>query len=475
MNCAEANQKIELFVLGELSISEQAAIKVHLIACPVCNATEAEYRLLVTKIEEAAQPAPPKFAFVRRIQSAVKAEIRSIALLTLLRRIIAIIGSAAACLLLVVVIRQTWILSGKQEGHLITKRLVKEPLGRVLSTLGAPTILEAWQYRGTPSVPGSMANEVVVHRQNVYLLQEHDRQIFVVACDTKTGKQKWLSGIHTCGYILADDSRVYCLSPSGAGKLDLIALDAANGEVLWKYQQQYTEQLQNPCRPILFSEGRICWTLNNTVHMFNCATGKSLWTHSIPDGGLLSAAVVAGNNLYVAYSFGFYCLNATTGNELWRLDCGGITSSRSRPLLAAANGKIYASFTPGFGTSRLICMEPTGRRIRWSKTVSHATHLYAIDNMLYLRNQNIQALDGITGRLLWSYQATGCNPVTYTDGLAYFVDSSSQGCLKALNRYTGSKVWELVGMKSCNAFIKVDSTGFLKNQNGIVYAIDFKG
>ena len=225
MNCAEIDQKIVLFVLGELSKSERAAIKTHLIACPVCNATEAEYRLLIAKIEETAQPDPPKFAFVRRIQSVVKAEIRSIALRSLLRRIIAIAGSAAACLLLAFVIRQAWISSGKQEGHVITKILSKEPLGRALSTPDVPSILEAWRYRGTPSVPGSMADEVVVRRQNMYLLQEHNRQRFVAALDTKTGKQKWISGIHSCGYILADDSRVYCLTPSGAGKLDLIALD----------------------------------------------------------------------------------------------------------------------------------------------------------------------------------------------------------------------------------------------------------
>ena len=144
-------------------------------------------------------------------------------------------------------------------------------------------------------------------------------------------------------------------------------------------------------------------------------------------------------------------------------------------MLAAAEGEIYASMSPSLSSSRLVCMEPEERRIRWSKTVAHVTHLYAIDDMLYLRNQNIQALDGTTGRLLWSCPATGCNPVTYTEELAYFVDSSSQGCLIALNRYTGLKVWQLGGMKSCNAFIKVNDTGFLKNQEGIVYAINFKG
>lgn len=474
MNCAEVNQKIELFVLGELSKSEQSAIKAHLTSCPVCNATEAEYRFLINKIKETGQPEPPKLAFIRRIRSAVKAEIRSIAFRSSLKRIIALTGATAACLLLTLIIRQVWTSTNSIEVNAFVKNLHKETHSRASSIPGVPSILETLQYKGVPSVPGSIADSVIVHGQNLYLLQEHNRQTFVAAIDIKTIKQIWLSDIHSCGYLLADDSRVYCLSPRRTGEFDLVALDATNGEVLWKYQQQYTEKLQNQCRPIL-SGDHICWTTNKTVHMLNCANGKPFWTHSINDGGLLSSAIVVNNDLYIANSTGFYCLNATTGNESWRLDCGSVISGRSRPLLAAGNGEIYASFNPGFGTSRLICMEPTRRRICWSKTVSHVTHLYAIDDILYLRNQNIQALDGTTGRLLWNCPATGCNPVTYTEKLAFFVDTSSQGCLKALDRYTGCKVWELSGIKSCNAFIKVNGTGFLKSRDGIVYAINLKG
>lgn len=475
MNCAEVNQKIELFVLGGLSESEQAAINAHLTICPDCNAIETEYRLLITKIEKSSQSESPKFSFVHRIHSTVKAEIRSIALRSSTWRIIAITGSAAACLLLAMVTRQVLKPSGNKEGSAITQNISKESLDRTSFTPGAPSILEARQYRGIPSVPGSIADEVVVCRQNMYLLEENDQQTFVASIDIKTGKKRWLSDIQSCGYLTADESRVYCLSTNGAGKPELFALDAATGKVLWKHRQKYSEHQQNPCRPILLSRDRICWITNKTVHMIICVNGKSLWTHSISNGGLLSSVAAVNNELYVANSFELYCLNAKTGTELWRLKYGGAISSRSRPLLADTDGEIFVSLSPGFTSSRLICIEPERRRIRWSKTVSHVTHLYAIDDMLYIRNQNIQALDGTTGRLLWSCTATGCNPVTCTEELAYFVDSSNQGCLKALDRYTGSKVWELTGMKSCNAFIRVDGTGFLKSQDGIVYAINLKG
>ena len=310
----------------------------------------------------------------------------------------------------------------------------------------------------------------------------------MAALDIKTGKQKWLSDIQSCGYLLADDSRVYCLAPSGAGPakgrpdrvqgfalVDLVAIDASNGKTLWKYPQQSPYPLPSPCRPTLLPTGRICWTTDTTVHMLNCTNGKLLWTHSIPDGGLLSAAAVVNNNLYVANAIGLYCLDITTGHECWRLAFGDVTFGQGRPLLAAADGEIYTALSVGFGTSRLLCMELTGHKILWSKVVAHVTHLYAVGDMLYLRDQNVQALDRTTGRLLWTCPATGCNPVTCTEGLAYFVDTSDQGRLVALNRYTGCKVWELSGMRSCNAFIKVNSSGFLKTHDGVVYAIVFEG
>jgi outer membrane protein assembly factor BamB len=506
MNCAEVNQKIELFVLDELPKTEQLAIKAHLITCPVCKVTEDRYRLLITNIKATAQPELPSFDFAHAVRSAVRAEIRSIALGLLARRIIAITASVAACLLFALLIWHVWNPSGSKVGSVTTKKLFKDSLGDATSAPGAPSILQAWQHRGARSVPGSMADEVVVRGQNMYLLQEHGLGAYVAALDVKTGKQKWLSDIQSCGYLLADNSCVYCLAPSKAGpakggldplqsfsQVDLVALDASNGKTLWKYPQKSPYPLRSPCHPTLLPTGCICWTTNTTVHVLSCANGKPLWTHSISDGGLLSSAAVVNNNLYVANSIGLYCLNITTGNESYRLAWGEsrpfakgrgeVISGRDQPLLAATDGEIYAALSLGFGATRLLCMELTGQdshgagshKILWSKVVAHVTHLYAISDMLYLRDQNIQALDGTTGRLLWSCPATGCNPVTYAEGLAYFVDTSHQGCLVALDMYTGSKVWELAGMRSCNAFIKVDSTGFLKTHDGVIHAIIFKG
>jgi hypothetical protein len=474
MDCTEVNQKIELFVLGELHKSERAAVKAHLAVCPDCNAAEADYRLLINGIAQAARPDPLKRDFSQRTRSAAAAEIRSIARRARLHRIFAVTASAAACFLLVLVARQARILPTGKDVNVFTNDSLEEVPAQSSSGATAPSVLQAWQYRCPLSVPGSTADEVIVRGQDLYLLQENSGRTSVAAIDTRTGEQKWISGIRSCGYLLADDLRVYCLSPGSAGELELIALNAAGGQPLWKYQHQSAEQ-QTPCRPILLSGGRICWTTDNAVHMISRANGKALWTHSISDGGLLSSAVVMNDELFVSTSAGLCCLNAETGGELWKLDYSDVKSSRSRPLLTAEGDEIYASVNSGLNAARLIRIEPQRRTIVWAKTVPHVSHLYAIDDIIYVRSQNIQALNAATGRLLWSCPATGCNPVTYSDRLAYFVDSRSRGSLKALDRHTGSKVWELSGVKSCNAFITVNNIGFLKSQDGTIYEINLKG
>ncbi|UCE50132.1 MAG: PQQ-binding-like beta-propeller repeat protein [Phycisphaerales bacterium] len=474
MNCAQVNRKIELFVLGDLSESEQTAIEDHLASCTACRVAHDEYRFLVAQIKESARPdlLTPDFNFAREVRSAVKVAIRRASYRTLAWRVIPALGSVAACLLVAFAGWWMWISSG---GRLELILAEDDPRRLSVRALGELSVLEAWRHKSAPSAPGSMADAVVIHGHKMYLLQTYDGDKHVAALDTRSGEQKWLSDIESCGYLLADDSRVYCLSHSGPGKIDLLALDATDGRLLWRHQKKHADKLHNPCRPSLLPQDRICWTADGAVHMLRRADGEPVWTRSIPDGDTLSAAVAVGNDLYVASAFGLYCLDATTGDESWRLACGNVRSSRSRPMLAAAGGQIYASMSLGLRSSRLFCMNVAQREIAWSKVVDCAARLDAVGDVLYVRDQNIRALEGTTGLLLWTCPATGCNPVTYAEDLAYFVDSSDQGRLVALDRYTGVRVWEMAGIKSCDAFIRIDGTGFLRTPDGFVHAFIFEG
>jgi outer membrane protein assembly factor BamB len=474
MDCAQVNRKIELFVLGDLPGSERAAIEEHLASCPACRVAHDEYRFLAAQLKGSARADLLKsdFGFAREARSVVKVEIRRASYRSMAWRMIPALGSVAACLLFAFAGWCLWVSSGSRLDSVLAEDQRQQSPVR---TSAAPSVLEAWQHKSAPSAPGSMADAVVVRGNNMYVLQTHDRQNYVASLDTRSGQQKWLSDVQSCGYLLADNSRVYCLAQSGATKLDLVALDADDGKLLWRHREEHADKLQSPCRASLLPGDRICWTADKSVHMLSRADGAPIWTRSITDEGTLSAAVAIDDAVYVANTFGLYCLDVATGDESWRLACGDVKSSRARPMLAAADGEIYASMSLGLRSSRLFCMDVSQRRILWSRVVDCAARLDAVGDVLYVRDQNIRALEGSTGRLLWTRPAAGCNPVTYADGLAYFVDSSDQGRLVALDRYTGARVWELAGIKSCDAFIRVDGTAFLKTPDGIVRALIFEG
>lgn len=474
MDCAQTNRKIELFVLGDLAESERAAIELHLASCRACRAACDECRFLVAQIKGSARPdlSRSDFSFARQVRSAVKVEIRRTGRRSMARRMIPALGSVAACLLIALTGWRMWISSGSRLDSVLSE---KRPRRLRAVQAVTPSVLEAWRHKSAPSAPGSVADAIVVQGNNMYLLQTRGRQNFVASLDTGTGEQKWMSEIQSSGYVVADEQRVYCLAPGRAGKFDLVALDATDGGLLWRHEQERADRLQSPCRPSLLGQDRICWTADRTVHVLRRDNAVPIWTRSFPHGGMLSAAVASGGSLYVANAFGLYCLDASTGDESWRLACGDVESGRGRPMLAVADGQIYASVSLGLRRSRLFCMNVARREILWSRVVDGAARLDAVGDVLYVRDQNIRAVDGSTGRLLWSSPAEGCNPVTYAGGLAYFVDSRDQGRLVALDRYTGVRVWEMSGLKSCDAFIRVSGTGFIKSPDGTVRALIFEG
>ncbi len=474
MNCEYVNRKIELYVLGGLPESEQGAVAKHLASCPACRTASDECRFVVAQIKGSARADSlrPDFTFAREVRSAVKEEIRRAGYRALAWRVLPAVGSVAACLLLALAGWEMWVSSGSRLESMLADDRPTQSHARVSA---APPVLEAWQHNAAPSAPGSTVDSVVVHGQNMYLLQMHDGQNCVASLDVQTGEQEWLSEVQSCGSLLADESRVYCLSQGGPGKLDLLALDASDGRLSWRHRQEHADKLQMPCRPSLLPGNRICWTADRTVRVLGRTDGNAIWERSIPEEDMLSPAVAVGDNLFIANAFGLYCLNATTGDVSWRLACGDVKSVQSPPMLAAVDGAIYASISLGLRGSRLFCMDVAQRTILWSRIVDCAARLDAVGDVIYVRDQNIRALDGATGRLLWRCPAEGCNPVTCAENLAYFVDSRDQGRLVVLDCYTGAKVWEVAGIKSCEAFIKVDGKGFLKTPDGIVHALVFKG
>ena len=467
MDCVEVKKLIELYVLGELAAAQQDMIRAHLRDCASCRAVEQGYHLLLIELKRAVPADLPRLDFSRNLQAVLDREIRKIS--RRYRRVhwLTVASSVAACLALGGAIWWFYL------SHAVPSELPAAPERMKLTPISAPpAVLHTWQYNAAQSVTMSRADEIVIRGNDMYLLFEREAQSHVAAMDIRTGRQKWLSESRSCGFLAADDARVYCLTPSGAGKFDLIALDRRSGQTMWRYpQSKAPTTLQRPCTPTVLPGNRICWTADATVHTLNASTGKTIWSRSFDQEKPVSEAAFGGDSVYIAHSEGLYCLDVNSGDELWRLAYEGKVLSWQRPLLSAAEGYIYAALPLNPFSYRLICWQLKNRRLMWDKTVPRMTHMCVTEANIYLRSQNIQAWDRTTGELLWDYPATGCGPLTMVDGLICFVDSAHQGRLVALSEHTGKKVWERHGLRSCNALVKVGSTGYLKTLDGTVHVM----
>lgn len=463
MNCKEVSEHIELFVLGDLEQSEQDAMRAHFYKCPRCRQAESQCRMLVTTVRRDAPKQPPAPEFVTSLQAAIDEEIGARTKFVSVRRVFITAASIAACVLFAFILWHVTVesdfagdvTSAENNSMASVVRIIDDRIAR--------------------SVPAAIGNEVVIQGQNMYVLLEEGRASHIASVDMTTGKRKWQCDFDSFGYISADRSQVYCLAPAENSQIRLIAIDGATGNILWQYSQPEPPLFQKPAQPVLLGDGRICWSNNATVHLLETSNGEVLWSNYINDNGLLSPATVSKGNLYIAGSAAVYCFDIKTGNKNWQIGYDLKMCEMTRPLVLADDGHVYVAARSDVGQGLLCCIELSKQTIAWTTNVPHVAHLYAAGNKLFLRGQDIIALDRSTGQISWMFSATGCSPVTYDNGLVYFVDSNNDGSLVVLNGDTGKKVWEMEDLRSCNALIMAGNRGYLKTYDGVIHVIALKG
>ena len=457
---------LELFVLGALPAAQQAEVAAHLARCPLCREAEAACRLLVGQVRLGADSAAPGPWFEQVVQAAVAAEIGAQRRRRRVRRVVAVAGLAAV-LVMGLAVWRVW-----RGGGGTGPGAAKRPWS--VAAADARVAAERWRYASAPTAPASAAERVVVAGTTMYLLRGDAAGSRVAAIDTATGAPRWRSECQTRGYLAADGTRVYCLAASGRRRLELVALGAADGRVLWRYQARSPHGLAGPCRPVPLSGDRVCWTAGTTLHLIDARSGEGIWSRAIAGEGPLSCAVAHGGRLAVVTSKALHCLEAATGREAWRKGLEATAPGCGRPLLALAGNRLYvAQARVGQGV-RLSCVDLGAREVAWRRRVPGARCLLAVGDGVYLRGQRILALDGRTGKPMWRCAAEGCGPLTVVDGLLHFVDSSGRGRLVALHPHTGQTAWEIAGIRSCDAFAKVGRTGYIRTRDGIVHALAFR-
>jgi len=464
MDCREAHEELELYVLGELPAERGARVAAHLAGCARCRSAEEDCRLLVCEIKLTGEAAAPRAGFRGQLAAAVGGEIEAARRRRRAWRLTASGVAAAAALLVGLGAWGLWraAASGIEPGAW---------LGRRRPADGAGALAEKWRYAGARAATASPADGIVVQGSSVYLMRGDETGAHVVAVDAATGRPRWRSQFHSRGYLAADGRGVYCLASAGRGKVELVALSAADGTRLWRYSQAGPRRLESPSRPVPVEGGRVCWTHGRAVHMLAADSGKRVWVHPIAGEGALSRPVGRGEIVYVVSGRRLHCLEAGSGARRWTEELEAGPATQGRPLLAVGGRRLYLVRTALGEAPRLSCMDLLGRKVMWRRSIRPVRSLLATADGVYLRAQRIVAMDGATGRRLWSQAAAGCGPLTLIGGRIHLVDSAEAGRLVALDPRTGRTAWEIAGVRSCDGFARVGDTGYIKTQDGVVHAI----
>jgi outer membrane protein assembly factor BamB len=190
---------------------------------------------------------------------------------------------------------------------------------------------------------------------------------------------------------------------------------------------------------------------NGYAYCLNASTGAQIWNFTFGMSyltvyapyGFAFSPVVSGSYVYVGgsavensgYREVIFCLNALTGTELWNFTYGSLFSSAPAVsggyvyAVAQSNGNVYALNAE---TGASVWNYTTGATVESAPT--------ALDNMVYVSSGNtVIALNGVTGAELWNYPASSSvGPTAVNNGVVYF---ASGNLLFALDSASGAQIW----------------------------------
>lgn len=459
MNCDDVRREIELYALGAADETESRLIEEHLSRCPSCRQIERQCSLLLANLghRQRSSEAGPELA--SRVLSVADCELRRARRRRRVRRFVVTAAPLAAVLLL---------------GSFMWLNRWSGGNGKAaLSSVAQATTL--WQKDNAIGMGLANADDVVVDQGTVFFLAGDSSRPVVTAVDADSGQTKWRSELVSCGCLETDGEHLYCVAIEANGDVSLSALDKQSGQLKWTFEAPgISRGIPQPSKPTIVGEDRICWTCENTVYAIDSRTSDEIWRREFEGEGYLSRTGAVAGSIYTAGRNGIYCMDAKSGLVRWHMPCRFYTWPGASPLIAAAGpDTLFVAAGSRDGRSLVQRINVSTRECLWERLVPRAAHMYVDSSHVYIRCQDVLALDQATGRPVWSVKAAGCSPITECDNKICFVDRTEEGRLVAVNRLTGRPAWHVSGLNSCNAFVRIGRQGYLMTNDSELLALAF--
>jgi outer membrane protein assembly factor BamB len=231
-------------------------------------------------------------------------------------------------------------------------------------------------------------------------------------------------------------SGIAYISISGSRE-SLVAYDVLNGRTLWK--QRYGDLQVKP----LLLDGRLYF--GNTAGIFYCvdaASGDSVWRFQLPLNtrlkGIRSSA--AGDSTSVVFGgedAAVYALDPSTGMQKWRCVLDGpiqtpVVIHGSEAFTATLRGTVYA-------------IDRFAGTVKWSARTDAPVYARVMpsDSMIFVgaTSGGVYAFAANDGRLIWKHIAAGPVSAAVAVSGSYVYFGTLKKEILALNRQDGTAVW----------------------------------
>jgi outer membrane protein assembly factor BamB len=279
---------------------------------------------------------------------------------------------------------------------------------------------------------------------------------------TSVGDGSGVSGVRLRPTVV--DGVLYADSTDGK----LAAIDAGSGKTLWSkssrthgwfgWGDKHRKDATYAGGPVVKGDLLAVGTLDGHVYAVNAKDGSPLWQAEL-DTEVLVSPVIVGDLVVVRGADGrIYALDAATGKRHWVYDQSVVPllSLRGNGPLLAANGVLFFGSDDG----KLIALRLDNGAKLWEQKLASGegrTEIERLDDAegailldgstLYAAayHGNLMAVDGPSGRPLWSHPFSSYGSLAIGGNMIFGVDDDSQ--VWAFDKSGGSDMWKNAALK----------------------------
>ena len=350
----------------------------------------------------------------------------------------------------------------------------------VISVALPPFVSAAWSmFRSDPARSGvgtdnSADNPVLtptlLWKTNItWNLTEWD----LTEADVRFKENSWTPPAVVDGVVYAGLDSMVTLARYGiqeVQRIDVYAFNATNGAEIWRYGDNSCDRITPPA----VVNGVVYFATDRYTCALNASDGSLLWKYSA--GMFISYPAVADGMVFIGSGEGskgtLLALNATDGRSIWNFT--NYANSRTFSSPAIANGIVYVG---SFDENIYALDSVTGDKL-WDY---HAGDFHSgpavAKGVVYAMTSdaNIYALNAINGVKIWNYSIYDGYvgrigpPFAIMNGILYADNIHDE--LYAFNAVSGAKIWNHTFGYSISAPAIVKGTVYVSSKNAL-YALN---